>query len=103
VHHLRCAEDGVDRAGAHALETPDAFFLADEGNRRQGCWLEGGIQSDCRPIEQHRQRVDGGVAARRTAVDRFACRDGLGVRAAAGMPAARALRLRQAVLDARDE
>jgi hypothetical protein len=103
VHHLRCAEDGVDRAGTHAFEAPDAVVLADEGNCRQGCWLEGGIQSDCRPIEQHRQRVDGGVAAGRTAVDRFASSDGLGVRAAAGMPAARALRLRQAVLDARDE
>lgn len=100
MHQLWRPEDRVHRASLHALEAADALGLADERHGRRGSGLEFGIKGDGRQVEELRECADGCLAAGRAAVDRRASGNGLGVRTAAGMAAARALRLRQAVLDA---
>ena len=59
----------------------------------------GSIERHDRPAGERRERGDDGVAARRTAIDRRARRDRLGVGAAARVAAAPALRLRQHRVD----
>ena len=67
MHHLRCADDGVDRAGLYAAEAADATLLVDEGDLILGKffdrWRAFGAEQNAQALHQF-------FAAGRTLIDR---------------------------------
>ena len=101
MHPLRRADDRVDRACLDAQRAADARALVDARDVQRARAAPRDVSSGGGVArEQPRERGERRVAARRAAVDvGGAARDRLRVRPAAGVPAARALRLRQQVVD----
>ncbi len=95
VHEPSRTNDGIHRAGPNTLRTADAAFLVDY---RHGAGLVCTARRVERPwchAQESRQLLDRRIASGWAPVEiSGARRDGFGIRAAAGVTAARTLRLR---------
>lgn len=100
MHQLRCADDGIDRAGLYAFGAADAFGLADDHHAIGFVFAVLRIQRFRVSAQQHRQGPDTGFATRRALVDiGQTSRDRIRVRTATGIIALPALGLRQQCVD----
>ena len=104
VHAFRGTEDRIDRAGVDAKRAPDAALLVDDRDAKRLVHAAGSIERSSRSSRKPRKQRDRGFAAGRAAVDvGGAADDRLGVGTSALVAAARALRLRQCVIDTLDQ
>lgn len=99
VHVLCAAHDGVYRTGFEAQRAPDAPRLVDHREQSRAFLAAGGVKRQGRATGELGKPNDALLAARRAPVDlRFTARHGFGIGSAIGVSAARALRLRQSVV-----
>ncbi len=99
VHLLRRADDAVDRAGLQAQRAADAPGLVDDRELARPFDPVRRVERLDWPGRQRGEPGDALRTTRRTLVDRRAVvRDGVGIRAAIGVAAARALGLRQRIV-----
>jgi hypothetical protein len=104
MHVFRGADDGVHRARREATRASDAARFIDPRHARRGVYPMRRIQCLNRPVQQRRERENGGGASWRTLIDLgLASRDCLGVGLAPIIAAACALSLRQQCIDSRHE
>ena len=100
VHQLACAEYRVHRADIDALAAADTDGFLDDGAATRPVPADMWSERFGRDVQQSGQRLDRYLVARRAPVDiGLAAGHGFGVRAAAGVAAQRALRLRQQCID----
>ena len=100
VHALAGADDGVNRAGEHALQTADAVVLANPRQLHRSFSATFRVEWKDGTIKEAGQRCDAGVTSRRATIDRcFATGDCFRIRSARGIPTARALGLWQQRID----
>ncbi len=104
MHQLRCTDDRIDRAGLNAQRAADALSFLNRGN---AFWCRNakiGIERLGVAPQQRRERAHTVLTAGRTLINiRFPARDRFRVRPAAGIPATRALRLREQRFDMFDQ
>jgi hypothetical protein len=107
VHELRCADDGIDRAGRETEGTTDASLLIYMCQwvcqNLRGEFRPGALHVTCQwqwcSAEQRCKIVDGGLATRRAAVNVGTIGDCFSVGATSGIATLSALGLRQKRLD----
>ena len=100
VHALRRADDRVDGTCVDAQRAADARALVDHCHTQRTGLPACGVEPRWIAIEHPRERCERGFATGRTAIDvRRAGRDRLCIRSAPRVTAARALRLRQEIVD----
>ncbi len=100
VHPFRCADDRIYRTCLDAERAANARVLVDTRDLERPWQTARRIERRSGSTEQCCERNDRCIAARRTAIDVHGIvGDGFRVRTATGVAAARALRLRQEVVD----
>jgi hypothetical protein len=100
VHELRCADDRIDRTGLDAKRTADAACFIDHGELGRFVCAAGSVQGQDRATREPRKLANHAISPGRTAIDRCAVRNGLGIRTASVKSALSTLGLRQDSIDA---
>src|SRR5216684_2173657 len=100
MHLFGRTKNRIHRTGLDAEGAANAQLLLDPGHRARFMYTMFWIERPCFYIKQLGQSVDCHLAAWRALIDiRLAARNRFGIRAAADIPALRALRLRQPRID----